>query len=113
MRSPLNITCFSSPLGSGPKVELSNSMPPEENDARWRLIVPAPAEITHGAAEYGLSDISVAELPAAKTTVMPAAWAAFVAWLMGSSGSKRRNDDPHELLTTRMRHASLCRIMSS
>ena len=63
--------------------------------------MPAPIEITHGATEYGLIAISVVSLPAAKTTVMPASCATLVAWLIGSSGSNRRNDEPQELLATR------------
>src|SRR5258707_10108529 len=97
MRSPANAMCFSSPAGSAARIALSYCSPPEDVALRWWLSVPLPVEITHGAAEYGLSDISVLLLPAAKTTVIPASCAALVATLIGSSGSKRRKDEPQEV----------------
>jgi hypothetical protein len=42
---------------------------------------------------------------------MPASYARLVAWLMGSLGSNRRKDEPHELFTTRMFHSLRFEIM--
>src|SRR5580765_5404115 len=111
--SPVNERCFSSPPGSGPRIESSNSTPPEENDARWWFRVPAPTEMTQGATEYGLIAISVVSLPAAKTTTIPASWAALVAWLIGSSGSNILNEEPQELFATRIFQSARCASMSS
>src|SRR5258705_5664135 len=108
MRSPANARLFSSHAGSVCGTELSYCSPPEEVGARWWLSVPLPVEITHGAIELGLIDISVVALPAANTTVMPASCAALVAWLIGSAGSKSRNDEPHELFVTWMFHSVRC-----
>src|SRR5688572_23128218 len=107
MRSPVKTSAFSSVGGRIVRNELSNSMPPDEVVLRWCASVPLPTEITHGAAEYGFSAISVLELPAAKTTTMPAPYIERVAWLIGSSGLKRRKDDPHELFTTRTSPAEM------
>ena len=106
MRSPAKATCFSAPAGSDCRTELSNSRPPEEDGLRWWFRVPLPTPITQGATEYGLIDISVLWLPAAKTTVTPASCSTLVAWLIGSSGSNSRYEEPHELLTTRIAHSA-------
>src|SRR6185369_17995697 len=87
--------------------ELSNWIPPDDVVLRWWASVPLPTEITHGAAEYGLSDISVLAFPAAKQTTIPAPYIARVATLIGSSGLKSRKEDPHELFTTRMSPAEM------
>src|SRR5262245_36074676 len=113
MLSPLKERCLKSAAGRVTILELSYCSPPEEKSARWWLSVPAPTEMTQGATELGPMDISVAELPAAKTTTMPASCAALVAWLMGSAGSKMVKEEPKELLMTRMPHASRFFKMSS
>src|SRR5258706_10396223 len=102
MRSPAKKSALSSVAGRSVRYESSNWIPPDEVVLRWCARVPLPTEITHGAAEYGLRDISVDAFPAAKHTTTPAPYNARVAWLIGSSGLNRRKDDPHELLTTRM-----------
>src|SRR4051812_36658404 len=113
MASPVKERCFRSPAGKAVTVESSYCNPPEEKSARWWLSVPAPTEITQGATELGPIDISVDSLPAANTTTMPASCAALVAWLMGSLGSKSENEEPNELLTTRMSQSARCLIRSS
>src|ERR1041384_5539256 len=111
--SPVNERCLKSVAGRLTTAESSYCRPPEEKSARCRAIEPAPTEITQGATELGPMLISVVSLPAAKTTTMPASCAALVAWLMGSLGSKKENDEPHELLVTRMFHSWRCWRMSS
>ena len=63
----------------------------------------AATEVTHGAWENGLSDISAFEaplFPAAKTTFTPRSAIARVATLTGARGSNCWNEFPHELLIT-------------
>jgi len=112
MRSPVNARCLSSVDGSGPSFESSNSRPPDENDARAWLIVPPDRD--HPRRHRVRVDRHLRRLVAGGEDDDDAGVVrGLVAWLIGSSGSKRRNDEPQELLATRMCQASRCMIMSS
>ena len=80
-----------------------------EVGANWWLTFSAATEVTHGACENGLSDISAFVrplFPAAKKTFTPRSATALVATLTGARGSNCWNELPQELLITVTPHSS-------
>src|SRR4051812_17540297 len=74
--------------------------PRDEYVARWVRSSVAPTLTTHGAAAYGLSELSPGPaLPAEKTTVTPASCRSFVATFTGSLTSKTVFDEKLQLST--------------
>src|SRR5215210_419687 len=105
-RSPVKTVWPPAPMVDGS--ELSYLSPFDEKSARTWLSVSAATEVTHGACENGLSDISAFVrplLPAAKKTLTPRSETAFVATLTGARASNCWNELPQELLMTRTPHS--------